>query len=51
MFSQKAAKQLEAKLHTSGQSVPAVMVNILCNTLYFIYLEVLIERLYEIIQN
>lgn len=45
MFSQKAAKQLEAK------SVPAVMVNIFCNTLYFTYPEVLIERLYKITQN
>lgn len=51
MFSQKAAKQLEAKLYTSGQSVPAVMVNIFCSTPYFTYPEVLIERLYKIIQN
>lgn len=51
MFSQKAARQLEAKLYISGQSVPAVMVNIVCNTLYFTYPEVLIERLYKIIQN
>lgn len=48
MFPQKTAKQLEAKLYTSGQSVPAVMVNIFCNTLYFTYPEVLIERLYKI---
>lgn len=51
MFSQKAAKQLEAKLHTSGRSVPAVMVNIACNTLYFTYPELLIEEIYKTTQH
>lgn len=49
--SRKAAKQLEAKLYTSRQSVPAVMVNRVHNTLYFTFPEVLLERLYKIIQN
>ena len=51
MFSQKTAKQPEAKLYTSGRSVTAVMVNIFCNTLYFTCPEVLIERLYKITQT
>lgn len=51
MLSQKAAKQLEVKLYTSGWSVAAVMVNIFCNTLYFTHPEILTERLYKITQN